>query len=60
MDFALPLAVWLSRFHGSERDFWETMCPRRLNALCAAITPKQQPQPRRPQIAARDFFRGNF
>ena len=34
--------AWLTVFHGSERDFWKTMTPRRMDALLAAYLPPQK------------------
>ena len=69
LDYALPLAVWLSRFNGSERDFWDTMSPARLDALCEALAPPEpEPVPRwapppapkgaQTQKSLRDIFKG--
>jgi hypothetical protein len=37
--------AWLTVFHGSERDFWKTMTPRRLDALLTQYAgPRRKPQ----------------
>lgn len=64
LDYALPLAVWLSRFCGSEASFWDTLNPARLNALCEALaTPHDVPKlasptPPKGQKSLKDVFRG--
>ena len=41
------LMAWLTVFHGSERDFWKTMTPRRLGILLREYYgPRQETQQR--------------
>lgn len=60
IDFAKDLAVWLTRFNGTEESFWYGLCPRRLNALCKALLPPERPRPlqNREKPTARRFFLG--